>query len=63
MRVRCLWLAFGFLATGPAYAEGISGTYVGQGPNSAFLVQIVETAGGQLTGALREQTVLDTYAS
>lgn len=34
----------------PASAEGLSGTYVGKAPNAAFLVQIVETAGGHLTG-------------
>ncbi len=41
----------------PAWAEGISGTYVGAGSNSAFLVQVVEATGGQLTGRY-EQTVL-----
>ncbi len=41
----------------PALAEVISGTYVGKGNNSAFLVQIVETTGGHLTGRY-EQVVL-----
>jgi hypothetical protein len=35
---------------GPAFADGISGTYVGKGVNSAFLVQIVQTTDGHLTG-------------
>lgn len=52
------WFAAGLLATTPVYADGISGTYVGTGAKSAFLVQIVETTGGQLTGRY-EQTVLE----
>jgi len=51
------WFVAGLLATTPAYADGISGTYVGKGSNGAFLIQIVETTGGQLTGRY-EQTVL-----
>lgn len=51
------WIVAGLLATTPAYADGISGTYVARGSNSAFLVAIVETASGQLTGRY-EQTVL-----
>jgi len=51
-------LLLGLVSTIPAYADGISGTYVAKGSNSAFLVQIVETAGGQLTGRY-EQTVLE----
>jgi len=34
----------------PAYAEGISGTYVGKGADSAILVQLVQTGDGHLTG-------------
>jgi hypothetical protein len=51
------WFVAGLVAATPAYADGISGTYVGKGSSSAFLVEIVETAGGQLTGRY-EQTVL-----
>ena len=52
------WIVFGLLAlSSPSYADGISGTYVGRGSNSLFLVQLVETNGGQLTGRY-EQTVL-----
>ena len=40
-----------------ASAAGLSGTYVGKGNNGAFLVQIVETADGLLTGRY-EQVVL-----
>jgi hypothetical protein len=54
------WLVAVLLATTPAYADGISGTYVGKGNYSAFLVQIVETAGGQLTGRY-EQTVIGAH--
>ncbi len=57
MRVLCRWLILGSVAASPAYAGDISGTYVGTGSNSAFLVEIVETTGGQLTGRY-EQTVL-----
>jgi len=52
------WIVFGLLAlSSPSYADGISGTYVGRGSNSVFLVQLVETNGGQLTGRY-EQTLL-----
>jgi hypothetical protein len=51
-------LVVGLVAVGPACADDISGTYVGTGANSAFLIQIVETAGGQLTGRY-EQTLLE----
>jgi hypothetical protein len=57
MRVLSQWVIMGLVLAGPAHAGGISGTYVGNGSNSAFFVQIVETAGGQLTGRY-EQTVL-----
>jgi hypothetical protein len=57
MRFAYLW-AVGLLALIiPAGADGISGTYVGAGSNSAFLLQVVEATGGQLTGRY-EQTVL-----
>ncbi len=39
---------------GQAAAENISGTYVGKSSNSAFLVQVVETKDGQLTGRYEE---------
>jgi hypothetical protein len=56
MRFGYSW-AVGLVAIiNPAMAEGISGTYVGAGSNSAFLIQLVETTGGQLTGRY-EQTV------
>jgi hypothetical protein len=51
-------LVLGLVVASPAYADDISGTYVGTGANSAFLIQIVETAGGQLTGRY-EQTLLE----
>ena len=58
MRVLPYWIiALGLVGASPAYADGISGTYVARGADSAFLVQIVETAGGQLTGRY-EQTFL-----
>jgi len=44
--VVCVTLA----AAGPTFAEGISGTYVGKGTNGAYLVQIVQTSDGHLTG-------------
>ena len=34
----------------PAFADGASGTYVGKAVNGAFLVQIVVTSDGRLTG-------------
>ncbi|MGA8611665.1 MAG: hypothetical protein WB760_08075 [Xanthobacteraceae bacterium] len=58
MRAFGRWLILGVVAAGPAYADDISGTYVGTGANSAFLIQIVETSGGQLTGRY-EQTLLE----
>ncbi len=49
----------GLLAwTGVAFASGLSGTYVAESATSAFLVQIVETGNGQLTGRY-EQFVLN----
>ena len=49
---------FGLIASiAPASADGLSGTYVGKGNNGAFLIQIVETADGHLTGRY-EQVVL-----
>jgi hypothetical protein len=57
MWVLRLLLVWGLAAASPAYADGISGTYVGIEANGAFLVQIVETTGGQLTGRY-EQTSL-----
>ena len=41
----------------PALARNISGTYVAKGPNSAFLIQVVETENGSLSGRF-EQIVL-----
>lgn len=57
--LRLLWPILGSLmVTGtPALADGISGTYVGKGDNSAFLVQIVQADDGHLTGRY-EQVVL-----
>ena len=57
MWVPFYWFAVALLTTTPSFADGISGPYVGSGSNSAFLVEIVETAGGQLTGRY-EQTAL-----
>lgn len=58
MRALYLWLLVSFLATMPASAEPISGTYVGQGSESAFLLQLVETTERQFTGRY-EETVLE----
>lgn len=44
--VLVLWL----LQSAGAIAGGLSGTYVASSPDAAFLLQIVETGGGQLTG-------------
>lgn len=41
----------------PVSADGLSGTYVGKASNGAFLVQIVETAGGHLTGRYEQVVV------
>jgi hypothetical protein len=58
MRFISRWAVLGLIGmVSPAQADGISGTYVGQSPGRAYLVQIVETPGGQLTGRY-EQTVL-----
>jgi hypothetical protein len=53
-------LVLGFLALSPAFAESISGTYVGQGPDAAFLLQIVETPGGILAGRCEQTTLQPT---
>jgi hypothetical protein len=60
MRALGRWVAtvVGLIAAAPAYADDISGTYVGIGANSAFLIQVVQTAGGQITGRY-EQSVLE----
>jgi hypothetical protein len=50
-------MAFGEQA---AAADDISGAYVGKGSNSAFLVQIVETKDGQLTGRYEEVVLQPT---
>jgi hypothetical protein len=52
-----LWLVPCNLLVAPALADGMSGTYVGKGDNSAFLIQIVQTGNGPLTGRY-EQVVL-----
>lgn len=57
MRLLGHWIILGIAVCGPAHADGVSGTYVGKGANSAFMVQLVETTGGQLTGRY-EQTIL-----
>lgn len=41
-------------AAAPACAKGISGTYVGKGSDSAFLVRIVQTSDGRLTGHYKQ---------
>lgn len=43
----------------PTFAAGISGTYVGSSPDGAFLVEVVETNDGQLTGRY-EQVLLQS---
>jgi hypothetical protein len=45
-------------AVSPPHAAGVSGTYVGAGTDSAFLIQIVQTSGNQVTGRY-EQTVMN----
>jgi hypothetical protein len=56
---RLLWaILCSLIATNaPALADGISGTYVGKNSNGAFLIQIVQTDDGHLTGHY-EQVVL-----
>ena len=49
-------LAYLALTAVPARADGISGTYVGKSSNSAFLVQIVQTNDGRLTGHYKQVT-------
>lgn len=58
MGLRWLWFVLGLVLAAPAYADGISGTYVGKAPDVTVLVQVVQTAGGRLTGRY-EQTVLE----
>jgi hypothetical protein len=41
----------------PVDAEVISGTYVGKNPTSAFLIQIVQTSDGRLTGRYAQITL------
>jgi hypothetical protein len=53
-------LAFMAIGGQTAAAEDISGTYVGKGSNSAFLMQIVETKDGQLTGRYEEVVLQPT---
>ena len=43
-----LWLALSIGVS--AHSESISGTYVGKGNGSAFLIQLVQTSDGHLTG-------------
>lgn len=52
MRVLWQWIIFGLLAAGPANAGGISGTYVEKASDGVFLVQVVQTGDGHLTGRL-----------
>jgi hypothetical protein len=48
--VAALAVCAALMIAGPVYAEGISGTYIGKNPTSAFLIQIVQTSDGRLTG-------------
>jgi hypothetical protein len=58
MRTVRFWICcIGLLAIDPARAQGISGTYVGRATNGAFLLQIVQTIDGRLTGRY-SQTIL-----
>ena len=60
MSARCfLWILLCSLAMPitPASAEDLSGTYIGKASNGAFLVQLVETEDGHLTGRY-EQVLL-----
>ncbi len=56
--LRCFVFSFvvatGVALSSPASAENISGTYVGSSSNGAFLVEIVQIDGGQLTGRYRQ---------
>ena len=51
MRIAALVLVF---CTTTAFADGMSGTYVGKGGNAAFLFQVVQIDGRKLTGRYEE---------
>lgn len=53
---RVLFILCGLLAAMPAWAD-MSGTYVGKGPASAIMMQIVETSGGNFTGRFEQVTL------
>ena len=59
LRQISLFLVAMIVTAMPALASGISGTYVGQGSNAAFLIQVVQTEDGRLTGRY-EQVVMQT---
>jgi hypothetical protein len=50
MRVLRQLVLLGLVAATPAYADGISGTYVERASDGAFLIQVVQTSDGHLTG-------------
>jgi hypothetical protein len=52
MRVLRPLALFGLVVAAPAYADGISGTYVEKASDGAVLVQVVQTSDGHLTGRL-----------
>jgi hypothetical protein len=53
---RILFILCGLFAAVPAWAD-MSGTYVGNGPGTTVMIQIVESSGGNFTGRY-EQVVL-----
>jgi hypothetical protein len=55
--IAALALCAELMIAGAVYAEGISGTYVGKDPTSAFLIQIVQTSDGRLTGRYAQVTL------
>jgi hypothetical protein len=46
---RILFMLCGLFAAVPAWAD-MSGTYLGNGPGTTVMIQIVETSGGNFTG-------------
>lgn len=49
-----IFCAVSVAAISSAAGGGLSGTYVASSPDAAYLIQVVETAGGQLTGRYEE---------
>lgn len=59
--VRAIWMGT-LLLSGPAFSASLSGTYLGKGPGSVFMIQLVEGADRSLTGRYVQTTLLNTGA-